>query len=349
MDLNKLRIGYVPYTAKLDQPGDRRRFCYYARKRNVNFEIAKPGEQYDLVVITERGDISMWERCGRGKTKIIYDLIDSYLAIPRNDLKGIFRGLAKYLAKENKYLRLDYHKAIQDMCRRSDAVICTTEEQKKDIIKFCTNTHIILDFHGGEVKKIKKEYSAGDVFNFVWEGLPYNIGSLHGIGDVLEKLKSKYRISLNIVTDLEYYKYMGRYGRKRTADMAHRLFDNVHLHEWNAATCSSIITNCDMALIPIPLDDPLARGKPENKLLLFWRMGMPAVVSATPAYSQAMDRCGLAMACRTENEWMQVLEKYINNESMRRAAGERGRNFAEGSYGEEKMLAKWDEAFRSIL
>jgi hypothetical protein len=121
------------------------------------------------------------------------------------------------------------------------------------------------------------------------------------------------------------------------------------LHEWNEKTCSDIISQCDLAVIPIPLNDPLSAGKPENKLLLFWRMGMPVVVSATAAYARAMQLSGLSMACRTKNEWLEVLEKYIIDENARRDAGQRGRVFCENNYSEEKTLELWDEVFRSLV
>ena len=38
--LKKLKIGYVPMSRDLKHPGDRRRFLYYAKQRNINFEIA---------------------------------------------------------------------------------------------------------------------------------------------------------------------------------------------------------------------------------------------------------------------------------------------------------------------
>ncbi len=345
---NMFRIGYVPYSRSLDRPGDKRRFCCYAKKRNIRFEIADSSRTYNIVVVTERGDLSVWRRYNPGKTKIIYDFIDSYLAVPRYDLKGILRGLAKYISGESRYPELNYWKAIEGMCRRADAVVCSTKEQKQDIQKFCSSVHVVLDFHNSVAREVKHDYSSGDVFNFVWEGLPYNIGSLFLIRDVLMQLKARYKIALHIVTDLEYYKYMGRYWRQSTISLTRKLFDNVVLHEWNEKTCASIIAGCDLALIPISFSDPLAAGKPENKLLLFWRMGLPVVVSATPAYLRAMQRCGLPMACRTKGEWLETLEKYINDKKARSDAGVRGRVFSENYYSEEKTLALWDEVFRSV-
>ena len=36
------------------------------------------------------------------------------------------------------------------------------------------------------------------------------------------------------------------------------------------------------------MNDPMMVGKPKNKLLLFWRMGLPTLVSAIPSYKRAM-------------------------------------------------------------
>ena len=60
-DLPHVRIGYVPYSNALDRPGDRRRFAYYASKRGIQFKIADPAKEYDLVILSARADISVWE------------------------------------------------------------------------------------------------------------------------------------------------------------------------------------------------------------------------------------------------------------------------------------------------
>jgi glycosyltransferase involved in cell wall biosynthesis len=347
--LNDLRIGYIPYSKKFDSPGDRRRFCYYAKKRDIEIEIAIPSERYDLVVLTERCDLSVWSKYHKGNAKLIYELIDPYLAISRRDPKGLLRGLAKYVTGQSQFLQLDYWKAIQAMCRRADAVVCTTDEQKRDIFEFCKNVHIILDFHNTVIRAVKTDYAVGHVFNFVWEGLPQNISTLQEIRDVFAFLETKRNIALHIITDLEYKQYLGKYGKRRTVDIIGRLFKNAYLYEWNEQLCSTIICACDMALIPLPLNDPFAFGKSPNKLLLFWRMGIPTVVSATPAYTRMMKESGLAMSCRGRQEWQETLEKYMVDESERQNAGKRGRLFVENNYSEEKMLSQWDNLIKSVI
>ena len=350
VDLRDARIGYAPYSESLARPGDRRRFCYYARKKNLSFEIARPSQTYDFVVVTAGADISLWSEYQRGKAKIVYDQIDSYLTIPKWDPKGLFRGLAKYVTGQNRRLLGNYSTGIERMCKRADAVICSTAEQRRDILPHCSNVHIVLDFHGSVVRTQKNDYSAGEVFNIVWEGLPGNLSTLSEIREVLRELQRKRSIALHAVTDLSYGKYLnGRFVRRRTDDVARKIFDPLYLYTWNEQTCSAIICACDLAVIPIPLQDPLFAGKPENKLHLFWRMGMPTVVSATPAYARAMRDCGLSMACQTLQDWRKILEQYVIGGDARREAGRRGKEFVERHHSEEAMLTQWDEVFFSIL
>lgn len=341
-----MRIGYVPYSDALDRPGDRRRFAYYAGKRGIRFEIADPAKDYDLVVLSARADTSVWSR--NTKAKLVYDLIDSYLAIPRTDLKGRLRGLFKFLARQSRYLQLDYWKAIGGMCARADAVVCSTKEQRQDILKFCPNVHIILDAHMGVTRAVKTDYRAGLPFRLVWEGLPQTLGSLELIRPVLDKLRNRYPIEMHIVTDRDYFRYMGQYGKTSTLEMAQRILPDVHFHEWKEADCADIICSCDLAVIPLSLADPFAAGKPENKLLLFWRMAMPVVTSASPAYARAMHAAGMNLAANTEADWLVALERLLGDETARREAGNLGKAYAEREFSEESLLARWDSVFASL-
>ena len=355
MRLKDLKIGYDPLSENFDHPGDLRRFCYFAEKRNIKFEHAKPSEVYDLVVLTQNADISIWSEYQKGNCKIIYDFVDSYLNVPRWNLKGLLRGSTKYIAGQSSYLRLHHWKALQAMCQRADGVVCSTEEQKISIYPFCRNVHVILDFHFSLMSLTKVEYSAGEIFNLVWEGMPGNLKFVFEISEVLQALSSKYKIAFHVVTDLSYGKYMGKYCIKSTLPLAKKIFKNSYVHEWNGETLASTVSSFDLAIIPIPLNKPfgqdssLAIGKPANKLLLLWRMGMPTVVSATNAYKRAMNKCGLDMACRTQDEWFVTLDKYMSDESARLKAGKKGKAFVEENYSEEIILSKWDDLFSSVL
>jgi len=345
-NLEDMRIGYVPYSQALDRPGDRRRFAYYASKRGLRFEIADPEQEYDLVILSARADVSVWS-C-YPQAKLVYDLIDSYFAIPRTDLKGRLRGLFKFLSRQSRYLQLDYWKAIAGMCARADAVVCSTDEQRQDILKFCPNVHIVLDAHMDVTRTVKSDYRAGQPFRIVWEGLPQTLGSLALIRPVLDRLRERHPIEMHIVTDSEYFRYMGLYGKTNTLAEVLRILPDVHFHEWRESDCADIICACDLAVIPLSLTDPFAAGKPENKLLLFWRMAMPVVTSASPAYVRAMRSAGMDLTVRNEADWLETLERLLGDEAARREAGTLGKAYTEREFSEARLLERWDAVFYSL-
>lgn len=362
MEFSGLRVGLVPFSKSQMHPFDLRNFIYYARKRNVKYEIAEPGGKYDVVVLPPLADLSVWSRYPRGHTKLIFMCVDSYLAVSRLDVKEVFRGLGKYLAGEHRHLRLSYAGALRDMCRRADAVVCSTVEQRNDILQYCGNVHIILESHFKSVREVKTDYAVGSRVNLVWEGRPENLHGLETIRDVLRDLSRKYPIALHVITDLEYRKYMNRFGKISMVEQIQRIFGKdyrpytvgghgslVYLYQWNPEMFSRIVTGCDMAVIPLDVQDSLMRGKPENKLLLFWRMGMPTIASSTPAYVRAMDKCGLQLHCKDNMEWREKLERLMADHDARRDAGTRGKQCADSVYGESQYMAQWDRLFQSVL
>ncbi|MDP8908042.1 MAG: hypothetical protein M3N47_02770, partial [Chloroflexota bacterium] len=175
MRLKEARIGYAPYSPSLAVPGDRRRFCFYANARRLAFDVMRdPSLRPDLAVVSSTADITKWAQADRSTT-IVYDLVDSYLALPRRSPKSLGRGVAKRLSGETSRLAWDYRKAIARMCSRADAIVCSTEEQRQMILGYCDNVHVILDHHGPEAKRRKENFDAHRPFRLVWEGLPYTL------------------------------------------------------------------------------------------------------------------------------------------------------------------------------
>ncbi|QNI95407.1 glycosyl transferases group 1 family protein [Synechococcus sp. A15-127] len=346
--LHNARIGYVPSSNSLMSPGDKRRFPYYASKRNIKFEIANASKEYDIVVLTQSADITFWSKHCSPSTRIVYDLIDSYLAIPKTNLKGWLRGPAKYISGQNKYLRFNYWNSIEDMCVRSDAVICSTSEQSTDISKFCSNSHVILDSHMDVARKVKTNYISSRPFRLVWEGLPQNAVTLKILKPVLDCLSKQFPIELHIITDPTYKKYLGKFWHVNTYQAVQSITPNIYFHEWIQSNCADIICSCDLAVIPLDLSDSFAAGKPENKLLLLWRMGMPVVTSPSPAYVRAMAAANLNYTAKDEADWLSILSKLICDQDLRQQAGISGKAYVDREFSESKQLSRWDSVFQSL-
>lgn len=341
------RIGYAPFKADFDHPADLRRFAGYAKARGLNIEVAKPEERYDLVVVSEIADVTAWSDYRHGK--VAFDFIDSYLAIPRSDPRQLLRGIVWYLNGRHSRLHFDFKSALEAMCARADAVVCTTAEQKADIGAFCGNIHIILDIHDNVLRGRKQDYAAGAPFKLVWEGLPSNVPQLEAIAPLLRDIARTHALELHVVTDADRPGALPFLPRIRTTDVAHRIFDKVVLHAWDRDTLSQIVTACDAAVIPIVTSDPLTRGKPGNKLALLWRMGMPVVTSDTPSYRRMQEAAGTPeFACGTDADWIAALERLMQSESSRRNAGERGYQYVAGHLSTPQLLTQWDNVFASL-
>ena len=350
--VDNLSIGYAPYSSDFSSSGDRRRFVYYANSKAIDFEIAKPENEYDIVFVTHGADITVWSKYDKSKAVIVYELVDSYLATPVFSFYGLFRGVAKYLSGTYKYCQLNQKKSIESMCRRADIVICSTEEQKNHIRRYCDDVRIILD--------VKSEYHnyrmtqqpelKNNELNIAWEGVPHNIKSFEVIRDALSILSKQYQINLHLITALKYKKYMNKYVTKHTINEVKKYIDinNVYLYQWNELTVSHISSACDFAIIPIDSNDTMDNGKPEDKLFIFWLMGLPTVVSETPAHLRAMKGAGLSMACSSTNDWVSTIKDIVDNKTKRNQSAKKGFAYATRVNSEERTISLWDDLFEDI-
>jgi hypothetical protein len=342
-----MRIGYSPYTPSLIAPGDRRRFGAYARARGLRFELAKPGERYDLLVVSTGGDLASWSDPSSGADLVVFDLCDSYLGIPRGPTDTV-RGLGKYALGDFGHPVFSFRQTVEDMCRRADAVICTTAEQQRTITRYNGNVHIALDMSDDSVRQTKSDYAVGDTLNIFWEGLPYNLRYFEVLREPLATLDRRRPVALHVMTLLEFGRWSRRIGTVHTKSLTRRLFPHTYVYEWNDLMLSRIATSCDLAVIPLDLTDPLAAGKSENKLLWMWKVGLPTLTTSTPPYVRAMQAAGVDMTCTTAADWSEKLTWLSDDENSRRQGGELGRAFATTMHDSETTLAEWDRAFESL-
>lgn len=342
-------VAYLPYSDDLTVPGDRRRFCWYARERDVGFAVGRPAHEPDLVYVTSLADIATWADY-RGPAKVVFELIDSYLAAPRWSPRSLLRGAARWATRGTSRLLLDYHKGIETMCRRADAVVCSTEEQRQQLVRLCSNVHVILDVHDELGGARKDDHAGTETLRLVWEGLPQNLVGFEEVADVLTDLTRERPVSLDLVTDERTARWMDRFGWRATSDLAQRIPVPTTIHPWSPANLAARAIAADLAIIPLRHEDPFAMGKPENKLLIFWRLGVPTLTSASPAYRRAMAAAGLDdMACADATEWAQALRRYGADADLRRDASAKGVAYVEAEHGHDHLLARWDELFASVL
>jgi hypothetical protein len=200
MNLSYLRVGYASYSQDLKSAGDRRRFIFYAKERQIDFQHADPKVLYDIVYLTYGSDLSIWidYKKKNRSVKLIFEIVDSYLD-HSNKILAAFKGIIKFaIGKESKLL-FNYKSALIEIIRISDAVVCSTEIQKNSILKLNSNVHVSLDYFSNDITTYKKNYKVDSKIKLVWEGQAVTANNLVLLNDVLSKIKDK--VEIYVITD----------------------------------------------------------------------------------------------------------------------------------------------------
>jgi hypothetical protein len=349
MRLQDARIGYGGYSASLGAPGDRRRFCAYARQRGLRFEQARLAEDFDVVLLTHNADLTGWlgrKRAEPTRFKLIFELVDSYL-VQRALGWRLLKGAARYVLGTDSRYGPDFLRTLEAMCRASDLVICSTEEQRRMIEPFNDKVVPSFDFFESDLSAAKTNYDRSGRLRIVWEGQAVTLSNLQLLREPLNALRDK--VDLHVVTDPILYRRLGRYGAMPSERLLSGFECPWQLHPWNKATFSSLITDADLAVIPIDTRDPMMRGKPENKLVLLWQLAMPVLVSPTPAYLRATTGAGLSELCVEADQWTARLNEWVDAPANRfEALGRRGLDYASSHYSAQAFAGRFDAAFEAV-
>jgi hypothetical protein len=347
--LGEARIGYAGYSADFRHPGDRRRFSAYAEQKGLAYERADIAKNYDLVLVTHNGDLPGWtarKRREGGRLKFVFELVDSYF-VSSGGKRRFLKGLGRRALGTDSRLSADFMKTLIGASEAADAVICSTEEQRGTIRRYNPNVFLSFDWFGGDLGAPKADYTRGDRLRIVWEGQAVTLENLLALREPLNGLRD--RIEIHVVTDPVLRRYFGRFGATDSRGILNGIEAPIVFHPWERETFSKLITSSDLAVIPIDTAQAMMRGKPENKLVLLWQLGMPVLTSATPAYERAMAAAGLDMVCRSESEWRAQLERMIEAPAEALAAiGAKGRVHALEAYSTEEFQRRFDAVFRTV-
>ena len=102
-------------------------------------------------------------------------------------------------------------------------------------------------------------------------------------------------------------------------------------------------------MIPIDLSVPMQRLKPENRLLIMWRLGLPCLTSPSPAYVRVSEQAGVKAACDTNVEWLQNLNRLMGDPDFAFSEISAGQNYLRENHNQKILLKKWDSVFESVM
>ena len=350
--MRKIRIGYWPLSNNLTAAGDRRRLVFWARARGHEI-ISDLSKKVDVLVASEKSNFSS-EYFVKQNTPVIFDLVDAYLS-PLNSREDLARGIAKRLSGQISGRVKPFSEHVREFCMASGAVICSSIEQEQVIKKFNLNTHVILDSHD-EIPfidaKLLKPREIGKS-RLLWEGQPATIRGVRQISSVLYELTKSNDLCFDFVTDEQYFQYLGKYFKRNTKVLLQKdlkkISDHTSVIPWTLNNLIGTAQKSSIAMIPTDLSVPMQLLKPENRLLIMWRLGLPCLTSPSPAYVRVSDKAGTNSVCEDSSTWFERFQKLLSDPNFAYAEIQRGQNYLSQFHSKEILLEKWDRAIDSVL
>jgi glycosyltransferase involved in cell wall biosynthesis len=103
---------------------------------------------------------------------------------------------------------------------------------------------------------------------------------------------------------------------------------------WNRETEIEDLSTIDIGIMPLP-NDNWSKGKCGFKLLQYMAVGIPSVASPVGANVEIITHGVEGFICDGIQQWIESLEKLINDEMLRRQMGKAGRAKVENRYSVE--------------
>jgi hypothetical protein len=349
--VSKLKIGYIPNSRDLGHPADRRRIVYWAKNRGHEI-ILNLNQPHDVLVLSGRADFTHWSEKSN-RPPLILDLVDGYLG-KEHLWRDWIRGTGKVLAGHNSGAPRPYRKIVSEACQLAQAVVCETVEQRETILPFCTNTHTILDFHEEfPMLTFNREVQTEHFPALMWEGLPFTAKGLLQLETSFLEITKAHPIGLEMVTDLEYPLFLGKYFYQNTEkilnDIPEVLGKRFRLTEWNLPAVIDAAKRSHMAVLPLDPYGTLNPLKAENRLLMMWRIGLPTLASPSLAYTRVMRDTQIDGICHDANEWQMKVTELMNSVELRKESVEKGQQYIRETHSEKMVLEAWDKLFESVL
>jgi hypothetical protein len=350
--VKKLKIGYWPLSENLKSPGDRRRLIFWAKSRGHSI-VTDLKQTVDVIVASENSDFNSAFFSQR-KVPVVFDLVDAYLS-PLNSFDDFARGIAKRFSHQISGGIKPFSHHVRDFCLNANAVICSSIEQEEEIIRYNPNTHVILDSHDeipfiDPAKRRISEYSKRRI---LWEGQPATIEGVNTISPALIELSKTTNFDIDFVTDQKCFRFLNKYIEKDTIELIEKslecMIDRVRIIPWTLQNLVESAEASEIAIIPLNLSIPMQSLKPENRLLIMWRLGLPCLTSPSPAYIRVSREAGVSSVSNNLTEWFENLNRLLGDPDFALNEILAGQNYLRENHNESILLSKWDLAFESVM
>ena len=344
-------IAYDSYSADLMQIADRRRIGLWINR--PDFEVVGVnGRTLDIQIVTPLTDPLLLKNLKPGTFKVL-DIVDGYLVEDVPFLKDYLRYFLRSSKKEALRNPKRFSKSLKDICSKVDLIVVASPEQAEIARLYNTNVTIIRDSHDelGEPERIK-EFKKNEGFNLLWEGLGFTIFHFQESAKDLGRFLLDTNSTLNLVTNVTFARYAGMFGKIESKQLIKKIFgpaaSHVQIHPWSQEKIREIAEICDFGVIPILENDEFARLKPENKLLIYWRLGLQTLFSDTPSYVRLAHEVGVPEYSVKSGKWGEKLEEISKASTCLSENVLNTQEYLLRFHSQEVILEQWKKALNSL-
>lgn len=163
-----------------------------------------------------------------------------------------------------------------------------------------------------------------------WSGSPSTFSHLRPLLPALERVKARYgdRVRLRVMGDPTFHH----------APLA------LQGEAWTPAAELALLQEMEVGLMPLP-DDEWTRGKCGLKGLVSMSMGAATVMSPVGVNTEIVQDGVNGFLVRSDDEWVEVLSRLIDDAALRRRIGEAGRQTVVQRYS----VKRWQEPLAALL
>jgi len=293
-------------------------YLYVFTERVVrSFYIIAVSRKFDIVFLQRVTFPFKLEKLLRVANKnIIFD-IDDAIYLPDKEGRGAVTRLKKFIKQSE----------VVSILKISRTVIVENDYIKNFVTRYCRNVHKIPGPIDTERFSVRTKAPENNVV-IGWIGSPATTSYLHMLDRVFENIKKKYDGVKFVFIGLGKYENPGiDFERKN----------------WSYETEVGDLQAVDIGVMPM-LDNEWTRGKLGCKMLQYMAVGVPAVLSYTPTNAELIQNRTNGFFATGDEEWTKVLSELIEDGSLRREVGKRGRE----TVVEKCSLAKNIDNYMSI-
>jgi hypothetical protein len=127
------------------------------------------------------------------------------------------------------------------------------------------------------------------------------------------------------------------------------ILDSITITPWTPDSLVKSAKASSISMIPIDLAIPMQKLKPENRLLIMWRLGLPCLTSPSPAYIRVASQAGVKAICDSPKIWHENFSNLLDDPKFASEEVLRGQNYLREHHSREALLKKWDCALDSVM